>query len=107
MRGAGDRRRDLTFHAIVPVVGTRERAADQTLLYPRRALGEFAVGGEAGELRARAGAAGRAVVGFAGAKDEVAAVNADGWRRGEQLHVVDLGVALGVDGLAHAPRKIG
>jgi len=48
--------------------------ADDALLAPGRARRQLAVGGEAGELRAGAGAAGRAVVRAAGAEDEVASV---------------------------------
>ena len=53
-----------------------EDAADDAFLTPDFAGLQFAVGIEAGELGAGAGAAGRAVVGFAGAEDEVSAIGA-------------------------------
>jgi hypothetical protein len=59
-----------------------------------------AVGGEAGEFGAGAGAAGGAVVGFAGAEDEVAVAVVE-------FDVVDFGVALVVDGLAEGPGVVG
>jgi hypothetical protein len=57
---------------------------------PRLAWSEVAVSREARELRAGARSAGRAVVGFAGAEDKVAAVNARRGRSVEQFHVIDL-----------------
>ena len=51
-----------------------EDAADDAFLTPDLAGGEFAVGGEAGELGAGAGAAGGAVVFGTGTEDEAAAV---------------------------------
>ena len=85
-----------------------EAAADHALLHPGRAGREVAVGGQAGQLGAGAGAAGRAVVGLAGAQHEVARVGAG--RRREQLDVVDLravrpGDALGHERAADAPRE--
>ncbi len=67
-----------------------EDAADDALLAPDLARLEFAVGVEARELGAGAGAAGRAVVRLAGAEDEVLAVGAGRGGRSEQLDVVDL-----------------
>ena len=68
-----------------------EDAADDALLPPDLALGELAVGDQAGELGARAGAAGRAVIGLARAEHEVAAVGPGHRGRSEELDVVDLG----------------
>ncbi|MCY1532882.1 hypothetical protein D9M68_681780 [compost metagenome] len=71
----------------LPLEAAFELAADHAGLAPGLAFGQFAVGGEAGQLGAGAGAAGRAVVGLARAEHEVAAV---GVRVvGEQLDMVD------------------
>src|SRR5690606_28573379 len=51
-----------------------ELAANDTGLAPDLSRRELAVGGQAGQFGAGAGAAGRAVVGLAGAEHEVAAV---------------------------------
>src|SRR5436190_9455163 len=69
---APDRGRDPAVRAVEPSVRSGERAADDALLHPRRALGELAVGGETSELGAGARAARRAVVGVAGTQHEVA-----------------------------------
>src|ERR1051326_3744522 len=66
-----------------------ENAADDALLTPYLAGLQLAVGIEARELRAGAGAAGRAVVRAAGAEHEILAVRAGIGRRTEQLDVVD------------------
>ena len=76
-----------------------EEAADDALLPPDLAFLQFAAGVEAGELGACAGAARRAVVGFAGTEDEVLAVYALLLRGGEQLDVVDLVPTLARDAL--------
>ena len=73
---------------------------------------QLAVGGQARELRARAGAARRAVVRLAGAEDEVAAVVRGVARRAEQFDVVDLGAvragdALLLQGLPDPPGEVG
>ena len=60
---------------------------------------ELAVGDQAGELGAGAGAAGRAVVGLAGAEDEVPAVGPGRVGRAEQLDVVDLAAVRAGDAL--------
>src|SRR5207244_13342260 len=65
-------------------------AADDALLPPDLALAQLAVGHQAGELGAGAGAAGRTVIRPAGAEHEVAAVGRPIARRAEQLDVVDL-----------------
>src|SRR4051794_24512144 len=67
-----------------------EDAADDALLPPDLARGERAVGHQAGDLRAGAGAAGGAVVRLARAEDEVLAVRPRIARRAVQLDVVDL-----------------
>src|SRR5262249_15267384 len=85
---AADARDDAA--ALAGPIARLEDAADDALLFPDLTRRQFAVGGEAGELGAGAGAARRAVVGQAGAEDEVAAVRE---RRGaEQLDVIDLAV---------------
>src|SRR5688572_14467086 len=96
VRGAGNARRDLAARAVEPFVRSLEAAADDALLHPGLAFGELAVRGEAGELRARAGAAGRAIVGLAGAQDEVACLGARRSGRPEELDMVDVRVALGI-----------
>ncbi|MNZ87507.1 hypothetical protein D3C78_1063670 [compost metagenome] len=96
----------LTFALVAAV----ELAAGNAGLDPGLAFGELAVGGQAGQLGAGAGAAGRAVIGLAGAHDEVAAV---GIRvGGKQLDMVDGGAvlagdALGLQGLEHRPGERG
>src|SRR6185436_10063635 len=104
--GAGDARRDLAARAVEPLVGSLEAAADDALLHPGLAFGELAVGREAGELRARPGAAGRAVVRLARAQHEVARARG-GRGRPEQLHVIDVGKSLRVHRLADAPAGVG
>ncbi|KGC40060.1 hypothetical protein DO73_4432 [Burkholderia pseudomallei] len=84
MRAAADRRHDAAFGRRV---ARREHAADHARLPPRHARRELAVGGEARELRARAGAARRAVVRVARAEHEAAAVVLG--IVGEQLDVID------------------
>src|SRR5688572_24004389 len=74
--GARDHRRNAPGRAVDPAIGGAKAAADDALLDPARTFGELAIGGEAGELGAGAGAARRAVVGFAGAEDEIAGVGA-------------------------------
>src|SRR5690606_33800901 len=71
-----------------------------------RVLGEFAVRGEAGELRAGARAARGAVIGPAGAEDEVAGVPA-GRGGAHELDVIDLRETLRIDGGADAPCDLG
>src|ERR1700757_222338 len=93
--GAADGRDD-GGGATAPVAGL-ERAADDALLHPLLVFCELAVRGEAGELGAGAGAARRAVVGVPRAQHEVTRIGAGKRRRPEELDVVDLGVALGVD----------
>src|SRR6185503_14205678 len=99
-------RRDLAARAVEPLVGGLEAAADDALLDPGLAFGELAVGREAGELRARPGAAGRAVVRLARAQHEVARARG-GRGRPEQLHVIDVGKSLRVHRLADAPAGVG
>src|SRR5688572_17203891 len=100
-----NRRNNLSGSAIEPLVRGLEAAADDALLHPGLALGELAVGRQAGELRARAGAAGRAVVGLARAEHEVARSRRGG-RRPEELDVIDVGIALRVEHLADAPARL-
>src|SRR5262245_8679262 len=106
VRAARDARRNLAGGTVEPIVRGLEAAADDAFLHPRLARRELAVGREAGELRARAGAAGRAVVGLSRAKDEVARARR---RRGgpEQLDVIDVGKPLRVGRLADAPARVG
>src|SRR5581483_7530909 len=92
--------------AVEPFVRGFEAAAEDAFLHPRLALGELAVGGEAGELRARAGAAGRAVVRLARAEHEVTRLRAGGNSGAEQLDVVDIGMSLRIERLADAPGDI-
>ena len=75
----------------------REDAAKHTLLAPRDIRRELAIGGKACELRAGAGTARRAVVGAAGAQDEVAAVQAGARGRAKELDVVDLAPVIAGD----------
>src|SRR5438093_11159899 len=72
MRAAGDGRQHFAIAA--PAVRGLEHAADHALLPPHGAGRELAVGRQAGQLGAGAGAAGRAVVGLAGTEHEAAAV---------------------------------
>ena len=67
-----------------------EDAAHDALLPPDFAGRELAVGVEAGQLGAGAGAAGRAVVGLAGAEHEILAIGAGRVWRTEEFDVVDL-----------------
>src|SRR5262249_15311530 len=69
---APDRGRDPAARPVEPPVRPGERAADDALLDPWRALRQLAVGCKARELGARAGAARRAVVRVAGAQHEIA-----------------------------------
>src|SRR2546426_2121610 len=108
MRAAGDGRQHRAIAA--PAVRGLEHAADHALLPPHGAGRKLAVGRQAGQLGAGAGAAGRAVVGLAGTEHEAAAVGV--WRRREELDVVDLGAvaagdAVGGQRLAYAPGGVG
>lgn len=96
----------LSFIIAVALVAAMELATGDTGLYPGLALGKLAVGGQAGQLGAGAGAARGAVVGLAGAHHEVAAVGVG--VVGKQLDVVDrravfAGDALGFEGFEHGP----
>jgi len=93
-----------------------EDGAEDAALPPDFAGGELAVGEEAGELGAGTGAAGGAIVGLAGAEDEVGAVviravgAVAGWA--EELDVVDglavgAGDALSGEGLKDGPGVFG
>jgi len=77
--------------------GAGEDGAEDTFLTPECPKLELAVGDEAGEFGAGAGAAGGAVVGFAGAEDEVAAVIGGVVGDGEELDVVDFGAVCAGD----------
>src|SRR5688500_9177458 len=92
-----DGRDDAAFGAAIRAL---EDAADDALLAPHRALGELAVGGEAGEARARSRAAGRAVVRVAGTEHEVAAIVIALRGRAEELDVVDLAAVAAGDARA-------
>ena len=83
-----------------------EDAADDALLPPDLARAQLAVGGQAGQLGAGAGAARRAVVGLAGAEHEVPAVGAGRGRRAEQLDVVDLAAVRAGDALRSMPWRM-
>ena len=96
-----------------PTSGTLPSKTLPTMLSCRQISpsAQFAVGGEAGELGAGAGAAGRAVVGLAGAEDEVAAVGA-GRVGGPNSSMWSIsrrraGDALRVQRLADAPGEVG
>ena len=88
-----------------------EDRTEHAFLPPDVAGLPFSIGGEAGDLGTGAGAAGTAVVGVAGAKDEVAAmVGRVGGGAGE-FEMVDLaaiasGDAGGPDGVADVCRPI-
>ncbi len=89
-----------------------EDGTDDALLPPHLAGLQFAIGVEAGQLGAGAGAAGRTVVGLAWAEHEALAVGAGVGGRAEELDVVDLaavaaGDPLRFDALADAPGEIG
>jgi len=105
--GAGDGWSNFTRSAVEPAKTACESAAENAFLNPRFVFCEFFVGREAGELCARAGAARRAIIGFAGALDEIAGVRAgNGWWT-EQFNVIDLRKALAVDGLTNLPANFG
>src|SRR5438045_1786372 len=77
-----------------------EETADDALLPPDLTLAQFAVFEEAGELRARPGAARRAVIRLARAHHEVAAVCIRPMRRPEELHMIDQGAIRAGDPVA-------
>lgn len=89
--GAADSGQDGAGVAVFPLIGAGEDGAKDAFLPPCVAGLECAVGGEAGELGAGAGAAGGAVVGFAGAEDEVAAVVCGLKCGAEDFDVIDFG----------------
>lgn len=106
--GAGNAGKD---DAVAWGVSGLEEAADEAFLEPDLAGGEFAIGGEAGEFGAGASAAGGAVIGFAGAEDEVAAIGAREGGRAEDFDVIDVAVvfsgdAVSFEGLADFPGVI-
>ena len=107
VRPAGDGRRDFALGAVAPPIAADEDTADQALLDPRFVLGQFAVRGETGELRARARAAGRPVIGLARAQHEVPAVNAGQFAGRKELHVIDQRVSVGIHRRTDAPRELG
>src|SRR5262249_30633567 len=89
-----------------------EDTADDAFLTPELALGELAVGQQAGDLRAGASAARRAIVSLPRAEYEVLAIGARHGRWAEELDVIDLraGVprhALRREGLANPPGDFG
>src|SRR4030095_6396589 len=90
-----------------PAEPAGERAAEYAFLYPRIALADLAVGGEAGELGTRARAARRAIVGLARAHDEVARIRFRGARRREELDVIDVGMSCRIQRLPDAPAVVG
>ncbi|MFT5130465.1 MAG: UDP-glucose 4-epimerase, partial [Rhodothermales bacterium] len=97
------------YLAIANLHAALKDAADNTFLAPDLALGEFAVGDQAGEFGARASAAGRAIVGTTRAHDIASAVCI--WIRGraEELHVIDLAAVVATnaccfEGAADGPR---
>src|SRR5690606_2537574 len=95
VRAAADGGDDAAAFGVL--VAALELAADHTGLAPQLARLQLAVGRQAGQLGAGAGAAGRAVVGLAGAQHEVAAVGLG--VVGEQLDVVDQAAVLAADAL--------
>src|SRR5262245_46284972 len=106
---AGDAGNDLAADALDR---SFEDAADDALLPPDLPFAQLAVRKEAGELGARARAARRAVVGFAGAEDEVAAVIGRITRRTVELDVVDLcslgaGYRVALERSPNAPSEVG
>ena len=88
-----DERRALDARVDLPVAYLNtafKHAADDAFLSPHLAFAQLAVGIQAGQLGAGAGAAWRSVVRLAGAQDEIPAVDSGLLRRTEQLDVVDL-----------------
>src|SRR5262249_41280856 len=60
--GAGDRWTDGRLGAVQPPIRSLESAADDAFLYPRLVLSQGAIGGQARQLGAGAGAAGGAII---------------------------------------------
>src|SRR5581483_8306847 len=92
--------------------GSLEQAADDAFLSPRFSFRKLAVLEEAGHLRARAGAAGRAVVRLSRAEDEVLAVGVRAIGRPEKLDMIDHRAVLPGDpvflqALPDSPRHLG
>lgn len=67
-----------------------ENTSYNALLPPNLTRSQLAVGVKASQLCAGAGAAGRTIVGLAGAEHEILAVNAGQFGIGEEFHVIDL-----------------
>ena len=91
---------------------TLKYAPDYALLPPSFSGSELSVGDETGQFCAGARAAGRAIIGAAGAKDKVACVNNWVIRRAEKLDVIDqasLGSrnALALESCPDAKGKVG
>src|SRR5262249_26962040 len=90
----------------VALVAAGEGTANNTLLHPEFALFEFAVSGQARQLRTGPRAARRSVVRFTGTEHKVARMSAGrlGWA--EQFNVVYFGKTLRVHRLADTPRIV-
>src|SRR4051812_22206226 len=82
-------------------------AAHDALLAPNLAGLELLVCIEAGELRAGAGPAGRAIVSLAGAQHEVSRVASRCCCRAEEFHMINFREALLVDRLPQLPAIVG
>lgn len=105
--GAGDGGSDLSGGAVEPTKAAGEGAAEDTLLNPRLVFFELLVSGEAGEFGAGASTARGAIVGFAGALNEIAGIGTGNRGRTEEFDMVDFGKALIVNGLTNAPTEFG
>src|SRR5207249_2064387 len=104
--GADDGRHDHARWPVEPAIARGEKTAVDALLHPHLAFVEFVLGGQARKLRARAGAARRAVVSFARTKDKVTRTRPGIGRRAEQLDMVHLRKTLRVDRLPDAPGEV-
>ena len=106
--GAGDGGNN---RSVLDANSTFEDGAENSFLPPDFARAEFAVGGKASHLGAGSGSAGRAIVGFAGTENKVAAVVGGILRGRGQLDVIDLcavrtGDASRDEGSTNLPGKV-
>src|SRR5881394_419593 len=92
---------------VQPTITRGEQTADNALLHPRLPFIEFVLGGQARELRARARAAGGAIVSFARAKNKVARTRPGIDGRAEQLDMIHLWKTLGVHRFPDGPGELG
>src|SRR5690348_16818824 len=77
-------------HVVDHVHTPFKHTADYAFLAPHVTLAEFSVSDETCELGARAGAARRAVVGFAGTEHEIFTIDTGKLRRRKKFDVIDL-----------------